>query len=134
MVWIRPRTAEHCPGALRRQTVIDRRLTYALNCVVVGPDAVMSGGPVYANYHLVPLVPTGHCWGSLHNESFKYSNIAYGLLGKVIEAASGSSYSTYVRQHIVDPLGLADTGPEINAQMQERLATGYTMRRYGLPC
>jgi D-alanyl-D-alanine carboxypeptidase len=67
------------------------------------------------------------------NESFKYSNIAYGLLGKVIETLSGESYNAYVRHHIVEPLGLADTGPEIHAQMQDRLATGYTRRRFGLP-
>lgn len=67
------------------------------------------------------------------NESFKYSNIAFGLLGLVIEACSGESYGAYVRQHIVEPLGLADTGPEIQAQMRDRLATGYTMRRFGLP-
>ncbi|MGH2410890.1 MAG: serine hydrolase domain-containing protein, partial [Chloroflexota bacterium] len=67
------------------------------------------------------------------NEGFKYSNIGYGLLGLVIEAASGLSYHEYVRRHIIQPLGLADTGPELDAHAEGRLATGYTVRQYGRP-
>ena len=67
------------------------------------------------------------------NERFKYSNIAYGLLGLVVEAASGLPYNEYVGQQIVGRLGLADTGPEIDDAARGRLATGYTARRLGLP-
>lgn len=67
------------------------------------------------------------------NETFKYSNIGYALLGLVVEAASGLPYNAYVRRHIVEPLGLPDTGPETDAQAQERLVTGYSARRPGLP-
>lgn len=67
------------------------------------------------------------------NETFKYSNVGYALLGLVVEAAGGLPYNAYVARHIVEPLELSDTGPETNAQVQERLATGYTARRPGLP-
>lgn len=67
------------------------------------------------------------------NERFKYSNIAYGLLGQVIEAASGMPYNRYVTEHIVERLGLVDTGPEIDNRARPRMATGYTARRLGLP-
>ncbi len=67
------------------------------------------------------------------NEAFKYSNIGYGLLGLVIEAAGGMPYHEYVKRHIVDRLGLPDTGPETDAHARERLVTGYTARRLGLP-
>lgn len=67
------------------------------------------------------------------NETFKYSNLAFALLGLVIEAASGLPYNSYVARHIVDRLGLADTGPETGADVQGRLARGYTVRRLGLP-
>ncbi len=66
------------------------------------------------------------------NNSFKYSNIGYALLGLVIEAASGLPYNTYVRRHIVERLGLTDTGPETDDHARERLVTGYTARRPGL--
>jgi CubicO group peptidase (beta-lactamase class C family) len=67
------------------------------------------------------------------NERFKYSNIAYGLLGLVIEAASGTPYNQYVKEHIVDRLGLADTGPELDDHARTRLVKGYTSRHLGLP-
>ena len=66
------------------------------------------------------------------NESFKYSNIGYALLGLVIEAASGIPYNTYVSRYIVERLGLSDTGPETDDHARERLVTGYTARRPGL--
>ena len=67
------------------------------------------------------------------NERFKYSNIAYGLLGLVVEAASGMPYNAYVAERIVGRLGLPDTGPEIDDAARPRMATGYTARRLGLP-
>ena len=67
------------------------------------------------------------------NEAFKYSNIAYALLGMVIEAAGGMPYREYVARRIIDRLGLADTGPETDARALPQLATGYTARRFGLP-
>jgi CubicO group peptidase (beta-lactamase class C family) len=66
------------------------------------------------------------------NETFKYSNIGYSLLGLVIEAAGGSPYNAYVAEHIVARLGLSDTGPEPDGRAQARLATGYTARQFGL--
>jgi CubicO group peptidase (beta-lactamase class C family) len=67
------------------------------------------------------------------NTSFKYSNIAYALLGEAIEAASGEPYNTYVTRQIIDRLGLDDTGPDTDARAQARLVTGYTARRFRLP-
>ncbi|MDN5756280.1 MAG: beta-lactamase family protein [Micrococcaceae bacterium] len=55
---------------------------------------------------------------------FKYTNIGYGLLGLVIEAASGQDYRGYVREKLVEPLGLHDTGPDLDEGATE-LATGY---------
>lgn len=67
------------------------------------------------------------------SETFKYSNIGYSLLGLVIEAASGMPYNEYVRRHIVDRLGLTSTGPETDAAVRGRLATGYTKPHSGIP-
>jgi CubicO group peptidase (beta-lactamase class C family) len=67
------------------------------------------------------------------NTSFKYSNIGFGLLGLVIEVASGSAYNQYVRDNIIAPLGLQDTGPEVDPGLRDRLVTGYTRARLGVP-
>ncbi|MBV1779820.1 beta-lactamase family protein [Paeniglutamicibacter sp. ABSL32-1] len=58
------------------------------------------------------------------NEHFKYSNIGYGLLGLVIEAVTGESYADFVRARILGPLGLGNTGPDLDARAPE-LAAGY---------
>ncbi len=65
------------------------------------------------------------------DSAFKYSNIAYGLLGLVIAAASGSTYQDYVVEHIVSRLGLADTGPEYDPARAGEYAAGYTARSLG---
>lgn len=64
------------------------------------------------------------------HERFKYSNIAYSLLGAVVEQASGRPYNDYVRTEIVDRLGLADTGPEYDPERAGDYATGYTALAY----
>jgi CubicO group peptidase (beta-lactamase class C family) len=66
------------------------------------------------------------------NVRFKYSNFGFGLLGMVVEAASGQPYNAYVQRHVVDALGLGDTGPELDERARARLATGYTGAHFGL--
>lgn len=60
------------------------------------------------------------------NERFKYSNIAYGLLGLVIERVTGTSFAEAVAAEILNPLGLADTGPELSAERADDYAAGHT--------
>jgi CubicO group peptidase (beta-lactamase class C family) len=66
------------------------------------------------------------------NVRFKYSNYGYSLLGMLIEAVTGTPYNEHVRDTIVEPLGLRDTGPELDDHARERLATGYTVDHYAL--
>ncbi len=40
---------------------------------------------------------------------FEYSNINYIFLGKIIEEASGQSYTDYIQEHILDRLGMHKT-------------------------
>jgi CubicO group peptidase (beta-lactamase class C family) len=39
-----------------------------------------------------------------------YSNLGYLVLGLVVEQRSGLSFETYVTRHLLEPLGLRDTG------------------------
>jgi CubicO group peptidase (beta-lactamase class C family) len=64
------------------------------------------------------------------NERFKYSNIGYSLLGMAIAKAAGQSYHAYVREHIVDRLELADTGPDYEPARAAEYATGYSSLAY----
>ena len=60
------------------------------------------------------------------NERFKYSNIGYGVVGLVVEAVSGQSYPDYVLERVVGPLGLRDTGPELDTSRADEYVTGYS--------
>jgi len=58
-------------------------------------------------------------------DSVSYSNTGYSLLGAIIEKVSGKSYDEYVRDNILTPLDLNDTGfllPDFDVR---RLAHGY---------
>jgi CubicO group peptidase (beta-lactamase class C family) len=71
--------------------------------------------------------------GAVHgaDERFKYSNVAFGLLGAVIAAVTGRSYRDHVAEAIVAPLGLTDTAPDLVAGRLADYARGYTARGYG---
>lgn len=57
--------------------------------------------------------------------SFEYSNLGYALLGKVIGNISGQPYQAYVKENILDPLGMHDTQYEYSDIPGEQLALGY---------
>ena len=60
--------------------------------------------------------------------AYDYSNLGMALLGDVVAVRSGMPYEAYVIEHILEPLGLADTRPELPASLRrDRLATGYGM-------
>jgi CubicO group peptidase (beta-lactamase class C family) len=64
------------------------------------------------------------------NARFKYSNIGFGLLGLVIEAVTGHPYEAHIAERIVGPLGLEDTGPELDPARIPEVATGYGSLSY----
>ena len=57
--------------------------------------------------------------------SFSYSNMGYGVLGKVIEAVSHLKYEDYVRLHITGPTGMGRTDIYEASQAVSELTTGY---------
>lgn len=63
-----------------------------------------------------------------NNTKLKYSNLGYSLLGLIIETVSGETYSKYVIDHIIKPLGLKNTGPEYIEAIKDKIVTGYTRR------
>lgn len=63
-----------------------------------------------------------------NDERLKYSNFGFGLLGLIIEEASGLSYNDYVKQKIIRALGLKNTGPEYKGKIKNQLATGYSKK------
>ena len=56
----------------------------------------------------------------------KYSNLAVGLLGHVIERVSGVPYEQYIYEEITGPLGLKNTRFELDSDQVGLKATGYS--------
>jgi CubicO group peptidase (beta-lactamase class C family) len=57
---------------------------------------------------------------------FHYSNLAFALLGIVVERASGVPYTDYVRERLLEPLGLTRTSFE----PEQPAASGYLVQPY----
>ena len=57
---------------------------------------------------------------------FHYSNLAFALLGVVVERVSGLGYREYVQQRLLDPVGLTRT----TFDPDEGAATGYLVKPY----
>lgn len=58
------------------------------------------------------------------NSRFKYSNLGFGLLGQVIEAATGEAYAAWIAREIVAPAGLRQTSPDLPSA-DAPMAVGY---------
>ena len=63
------------------------------------------------------------------NLQWKYSNLAYQLLGEIVERVSGTPYRKHVRARLLTPLGMTSTTFDpVPARLRPRQATGYEPR------
>ena len=56
---------------------------------------------------------------------FKYNNSGYFLLGVIAERVTGKTYEEVVREQILIPLGMSDTGYDLPATILPNRASGY---------
>jgi CubicO group peptidase (beta-lactamase class C family) len=59
------------------------------------------------------------------NEKFRYSNLGYVLLGRLIETISGQAYENYIRHNILEPLEISPKELGFEIVEEGNLATGY---------
>ena len=65
------------------------------------------------------------------NVQHKYSDLAYQLLGEIVTRVSGIPHPRYVRELILDPLGMSATGFEpLDGSLLGRRAAGYSRRPF----
>ena len=62
---------------------------------------------------------------SAPGERLNYSNIGYIALGKVIAKVTGRTYEEQLREAILAPLGMADTGVDRRGSILKNRASGY---------
>ena len=63
---------------------------------------------------------------------FEYSNLNYNVLGLIIEAVSGATYTDYIQHHIFDPLNMSHSYTSKEAAKQDNLAVGHRFW-FGVP-
>ena len=56
---------------------------------------------------------------------FRYSNSGVGLVGKILERITGSTYEELIKSRILSVLSMNDTTITLSDNHKERLATGY---------
>jgi CubicO group peptidase (beta-lactamase class C family) len=93
-------------------------------------------GPEYpfpTKQEIIDRMPNQETWYPSRTK-YQYSNLGLSLAGYIVEEASGQPYHEYVREHILDPLGMNDTYSEMPSQhIGGQLATGYSgMTRQGV--
>jgi CubicO group peptidase (beta-lactamase class C family) len=62
---------------------------------------------------------------------FMYTDHGFATLGQIVEDVSGKPLERYMREHIFEPLGMADTDLVRTERVQSHLATGYNLRSDG---
>ena len=60
------------------------------------------------------------------DSQWKYSNLAYALLGEVVSRLSGKPYTEYVHSEIIGPVGLANTAFDLSPEQEKLKMTGYS--------
>lgn len=79
----------------------------------------------------IRLVAGGLSFAWTPGTRWEYSNLGYGLLGRIITAAAGREYREVVRERLLAPLGMASTGYLEAEVPRDRLAHGYLWREDG---
>jgi CubicO group peptidase (beta-lactamase class C family) len=87
-------------------------------------EAVKAGRPVPS--------PAEYYRGGLRLDAepgtrFIYTDHGFTTLGQIVEDVSGKPLDRYLREHIFEPLGMADTDLLRSERIKSRLATGYEL-------
>jgi CubicO group peptidase (beta-lactamase class C family) len=59
------------------------------------------------------------------SQSFKYSNLGFGLLGQALANRANTTYPFVVQEEVTGPLGMRDTVVALSAEKDARLIPGY---------
>jgi D-alanyl-D-alanine carboxypeptidase len=64
------------------------------------------------------------------DSAFKYSNLAFALLGEVVARVTGQPYEKHVTSAILKPLGMTSSVFSLTAALRPRMAVGYEGHPY----
>lgn len=94
-------------------------------------SAIRDGMPVYQLPHDTDTLLTRYASGNLRSApgaKFEYNNADYIVLGKIVERLRGTTFEQALRQYLLHPLGLQDSGLLRQDTTVPRLAETYFHR------
>ncbi len=114
---VRPATADSPPVTVRHL------LTHTAGFVTDDPwgDRVLGMTPA----ELDTIMATGTLFARPPGLVFEYSNLGYGIAGRVVTNVSGEPYQSYISRTILEPLGMTRTTFDAIAAMKEDYAQPY---------
>ena len=74
------------------------------------------------------LLRAGPTFAFAPGARFEYSNLGYGILGRVITNVAGAEYRDVVTERLLLPLGMTSSGFEADHVPEDRRASGYVKR------
>jgi CubicO group peptidase (beta-lactamase class C family) len=84
------------------------------------------------NSYSVDYMIKHFCSGDLEfvpGSKFKYSSSGYHILGVILEHVAGYSYDNLLRNHILDPAGMTNTGIDSDTLVLQNRASGYLNKK-----
>ncbi len=74
---------------------------------------------------LLALIRQGISFSNVPGVEFEYSNLGFGMLGRIVTVVAGKPYEQYINESILKPLGMNDSKWEYTEVPKERFAPGY---------
>ena len=74
---------------------------------------------------LIALIEKGLSFSNTTGAHYEYSNLGFAMLGYIIHQVSGLTYDAYIKQSILDPLGMEHTTYDYTKISTKNLAKGY---------
>ncbi|MEO1497154.1 MAG: serine hydrolase domain-containing protein [Planctomycetota bacterium] len=114
------RIAKHLPGLTGEGTkaiTVEQLLTHNAGYVPDNPLADFQHGVDEAWRRLLALEPK---WPP--GSTFKYSDVGFELLGRIVENVDGRPLDRFAREEIFEPLGMNETGYLPAAALRDRAA------------
>lgn len=74
---------------------------------------------------LIDLIDRGISFSNVPSFTYEYSNTGYAILGRVIAKVSGQPYQNYIRENLLQPLGMNQTYWEYEKVPEDLLVIGY---------
>lgn len=80
----------------------------------------------YTNQHLLEYIDVFKPIKRKKRQTFKYSNLGYGVLGLALQNAGNASYKNLLNKHVINPLNLKNTFFTIPEKKRINLATPHS--------